>query len=165
MAVPQNKFYMTVEEYLEFEKTSNIRHEYVDGAVYAMGDESKRHNRIGGQILAVLLRYLDESNFNVYFEKVKLRGVNTFYYPDVVVVCEADDEDEYVFESLQEYVIVAQDRIWIQIHRRGANDNWAVENFLDLEGEITFASVSLKMKVADVYRNVRFPAPESEVEL
>jgi Uma2 family endonuclease len=194
MAVPQNKFYMTVEEYLEFEKTSNIRHEYVDGAVYAMGDESKRHNRIGGQILAVLLRYLDESNFNVYFEKVKLRGVNTFYYPDVVVVCEADDEDEYVLEnprlivevlspttqrtdraekliayqkieSLQEYVIVAQDRIWIQIHRRGANDNWAVENFLDLEGEITFASVSLKMKVADVYRNVRFPAPESEVEL
>lgn len=202
MAVPQDKLYMTVEEYLEFEKTSKIRHEYVDGQVFpidseinAMAGESKRHNRIASKIFRFLDAHLEDGECEVYFEAVKLRvSADKVYYPDVVVVCDADDEDEYVLEnprliveilspttqrtdraekliayqkieSLQEYVIVAQDRVWIQIHRRETDGNWAVENFLDLNGEITFASVNFTMKVADIYRSIKFSAPESETEL
>lgn len=198
MAVPQDKLYMTVEEYLEFEKTSNVRHEYVDGQVFpmdsvinAMAGESKRHNRIASRIFRFLDVHLEDAQCELYFEAVKLRvSANKIYYPDIVVVCETDaDDDEYVLQnprlivevlspstertdraekliayeklaSLQEYVIVAQDRVWIQIHRRQSENDWTVENYLNLDDEVTFESVDLTMKVADIYRNMSFPAPE-----
>lgn len=196
MAVPQDKLYMTVEEYLEFEKTSDVRHEYVDGAIYAMAGESKRHNRIGGNIYAALLRHLGDGDCDVYFEAVKVYTSTTkYYYPDVVVICQDTSEDDYSLSnphliievlsplteridraekliayqkqaSLQEYVIVAQDRIWVQIHRRQSNDNWAVENYFDLNDEVTFASVNFTTNISEIYRNINFPAPESsETEL
>lgn len=37
---------MSVEEYLEFEKDSPVKHEYVGGHVYAMTEVSRRHSRI-----------------------------------------------------------------------------------------------------------------------
>jgi hypothetical protein len=36
MALPQEKFPYTVEQYLEMERASEERHEYVDGYVYKM---------------------------------------------------------------------------------------------------------------------------------
>lgn len=202
MAVPQDKLYMTVEEYLEFEKTSKVRHEYVDGQVFpmdseinAMAGESKRHNRIASRIFRFIDAHLEESDCEVYIEAVKLRvNSSKFYYPDVVVIYEADlEDDEYVLEnprlivevlspstertdraekllayqrmsSLQEYVIVAQDRIWVQIHQRQSGDNWTVENYLDLNDEITFASVNFTIGVSDIYRNISFAPLEGETE-
>lgn len=41
---------MTVAEYLEMERTSEVRHEYLDGEIYAMSGASKRHNRIGNNL-------------------------------------------------------------------------------------------------------------------
>lgn len=194
MAVPQDKIYMTVEEYLEFEKNSEVRHEYIDGVIYAMAGESKRHNRIGGRLYASLLSHLEGVDCEVYFEAIKVYVRPTkYYYPDVVVICNDDSEDDYSLSSprliievlspntertdrsekllayqrmssLQEYVIVAQDRIWIQIHRRQSGDNWTVENYLDLNDEITFASVGFTIGVSDIYRNISFPPSESETE-
>ena len=45
---------MTVNEYLELEKHSEVRHEYVDGELLAMAGEKKRHNRIAGKIFRLL---------------------------------------------------------------------------------------------------------------
>lgn len=42
------------EEYLELEKTSEIRHEYVDGYIYSMTGGTRQHNKISGNIYAAL---------------------------------------------------------------------------------------------------------------
>lgn len=34
------------DEYLRLEKTGEIKHEYVDGGIYAMSSASRRHNKI-----------------------------------------------------------------------------------------------------------------------
>jgi Uma2 family endonuclease len=36
--------------YLEFEKTTPIRHNYINGAIYAMAGANEQHNLITGNI-------------------------------------------------------------------------------------------------------------------
>jgi Uma2 family endonuclease len=50
MSLRKPKVKMSVEEYLESEKDGTIRHEYVDGEVFAMSSASKRHNRVASNL-------------------------------------------------------------------------------------------------------------------
>ncbi len=103
MSLPKPKEFWTVEEYLEFEKTSPVRHEYVEGQIYAMDGDSKNHNRIAGGLGSILNKHLADSRYEAFIENVKLKVRPTlFYYPDVVVTCgpvDVDDEDDYVIDD------------------------------------------------------------------
>lgn len=90
-------FPMTPEEYLEFEKTSEIRHEYIDGELYAMAGASKFHNIISGNLYILLRNKLRNSGCTAFIAdvKVKLQQDRKFFYPDLLVTCDpADDSDE-----------------------------------------------------------------------
>jgi Uma2 family endonuclease len=52
LAIPAN--YLTVEKYLDGELGSTVRHEYVNGQVYAMAGASDRHNLIAANANALL---------------------------------------------------------------------------------------------------------------
>lgn len=96
-----NYAYIDEDEYLEGEKIADIRHEYVNGQVYAMAGASKRHNRIAGNIYRVLTS-ADQKNCETYFGDIKVRieQRNSYYYPDVMVGCnESDNADEYYLEK------------------------------------------------------------------
>ncbi|MGI4835359.1 MAG: Uma2 family endonuclease [Janthinobacterium lividum] len=74
-ARPQPPTY-TPEEYFALERTSEVRHEYVDGEIFAMAGASIPHNLIKGNLVAALrgevrrrgCRVLDE-NVRVAVEK------------------------------------------------------------------------------------------------
>jgi Uma2 family endonuclease len=54
-AAPQSQQQLIlVEEYLEGERLSEIRHDYVGGNVYAMAGASDDYNRIVGNIFSAL---------------------------------------------------------------------------------------------------------------
>ena len=55
-AHPLEKPKMTAEAYLEFEKTSEIRHEYFRSELFAMTGGSLNHNRISRNIVRSLVR-------------------------------------------------------------------------------------------------------------
>jgi Uma2 family endonuclease len=80
-----------VEEYLRDEEQSDLRHEYVDGAVYAMSGATNRHNELVGSLFAALRSQL-KSPCRSYMLDVKLRlqplRATSFYYPDYMVTCE-----------------------------------------------------------------------------
>lgn len=88
---------MSVSEYLELEKTSEIKHEYLDGEIYAMSGAGKRHNRIGNNLNRHLDPHLLGGPCQIFtFEvKVYIEALNTFYYPDLVVACDPEDIDDY----------------------------------------------------------------------
>jgi Uma2 family endonuclease len=46
MATPQSRIYFTEEEYLAIERSSEERHEYIDGRIFAMAGESDQHGEI-----------------------------------------------------------------------------------------------------------------------
>jgi Uma2 family endonuclease len=93
--VPVN---LTVDEYLEAEKTALVRREYVAGQIYAMAGASDAHNTIAGNFFAALRSKLRGGPCRVYVSdmKVRVEAVNALYYPDVVVTCDPEDNGEYV---------------------------------------------------------------------
>ncbi len=91
--------WLSVEDYLAFEEHSEIKHEYINGEIYAMAGASTRHNQIAGNLFARLLAHLRGSPCQVFFADVKLHlkelGVEIFYYPDLMVCCDPNDRDPY----------------------------------------------------------------------
>ena len=91
--------WLSVEDYLAFEKDSEIKHEYINGELYAMAGASARHNLIAGNLFARLLAHLRGSSCQVFFADVKLHlkelGVEIFYSPDLMVCCDPEDREPY----------------------------------------------------------------------
>ena len=86
---------MTVDEYLEFEESSQVRHEYVNGAIYPMCDVSVAHARIAlGLVIAVgdHLRGGPCEPFSTNLKQLIRTDLDEiFYYPDMMVACQRED--------------------------------------------------------------------------
>src|SRR5437868_10418084 len=89
----------TVEEYLFGEGRSEVRHEYIGGLLYAMAGASEEHNIISLNMATALRSHLREKPCRVFMVDMKVRleiaREDIFYYPDLVVVCDARDSDRY----------------------------------------------------------------------
>ena len=88
---------LTIGEYLESEKFSPVRHEYLSGQVYAMAGASTAHNLIAGNIFARLRARTRGGPCRVFMSDMKLRveAANAFYYPDVLVTYDPEDAEDY----------------------------------------------------------------------
>ena len=100
-AKPAN--WISPEEYIAGEKLSEIRHEYVDGVVYAMAGASDDHNRIAGNIFRELSNALRGHRCEPFIHDMKAKipptFANVYYYPDVMVVCDSTDNAKYYREK------------------------------------------------------------------
>jgi len=94
--------WITPEEYLEAERASEIRHEYVDGHVYPMAGKCDDHNRIVGNILCELGNALRGHRCEPFINDMKVKVppnvTDVYYYPDVLVACDPTDNAKYYRE-------------------------------------------------------------------
>jgi Uma2 family endonuclease len=103
-ATTESQETFTVEEYLALEESSDDRHEYVAGQIYAMSEPLQRHKLIAGNIFAPVHAHLRGKPCRPYMEKtrvnIKDHGADYFYYPDIVVACgqTLDEEEEFIDE-------------------------------------------------------------------
>lgn len=191
MSLRKIKPYLSVADYLAGERESNVRHEYVDGQVYAMAGASDRHNRIALNIASRLNDRLIDDECEAFMSDMKVMvSPVLYYYPDVVVTCDAPGGDRYTrneprlivevlsastervdrteklhayktVESLLEYVLVSQDALHIEVHRRAGGGEWTREVLTQPNDQLALASVNLTLDLKEIYRNVRFDeAPE-----
>ena len=90
------KSYLSVADYLAGERESDVRHEYVDGQVYAMAGASDRHNRIALNIASRLNAHLVSDECEAFMSDMKVMvSPALYYYPHVVVTCDAPGGDRY----------------------------------------------------------------------
>src|SRR5215471_19311772 len=86
---------MTVDEWRELERTSHdIKHEYIDGWVYAMSGGSLAHGRIGSNTVRTLEDALATAGkaCDVYNSDVAVRlSPRRYTYPDASVTCDERD--------------------------------------------------------------------------
>jgi Uma2 family endonuclease len=92
---------MTEAEYLAFERSSEIKHEFVDGEIYAMSGASRNHNLIAGSTYVAIYSQLRGKGCETYPSDMKVRTPSTgsYVYPDISVVCgdpQFDDEQRDV---------------------------------------------------------------------
>ncbi|MEB4592844.1 Uma2 family endonuclease [Candidatus Thiothrix sp. Deng01] len=93
--------YVSVEDFLAGERASEVKHEYVDGQVYAMAGASVRHNLIAGNMYALLWNHLrGAACFPLTNDMLLKTSKSKFRYPDLMVVCEGDSsDDDYIREQ------------------------------------------------------------------
>ncbi len=87
------KIAFSATDFLEWEVTQPIKHEFVDGEIFAMAGASDAHVTISGNVFAKLRNHLRASPCRAYMADMKLRveEVDAFFYPDVLVTCSAKD--------------------------------------------------------------------------
>jgi len=184
MALPQSIEYISEDDYLRGEQASAIRHEYINGIVYAMAGASDKHNTIAGNAFALLHANLPD-HCEVFMSDMKLRmevqGETIFYYPDVLVSCADDDRATYYreqpcliievlsqstrrqdrFEKFMAYKDLSslQEYLILEQEYRAAalfrrRPGWQAELYQD--GDIHLESVNLTMSMDALYRRVRF---------
>ena len=85
----------TVEEYFALEETSNVRHEFFEGEVFAMSGASSAHNDIIQNFILTLRPKLRGSGCRVKIDGMRLvvREEQYYTYPDVMVSCHPDDRE------------------------------------------------------------------------
>ena len=89
--------HVSVEDYLEGEKTGPVRHEYVAGQVFAREGVSARHNGIALNLATRFRRHVRGGPCRVFMSamKVRIEALDLFYYPDVIVSCDPEDRAEF----------------------------------------------------------------------
>ena len=173
---------MAVEDFLEGERHSEVRHEYIGGEVHAMAGASEEHNLISGNLFATLQAHLKGKPCRGFIHDMKLRlqvaGDDLFYNPDVMVVCDPRDTDRYFkrhpqvlvevlspetertdrrekflgyqrIDSLEEYLLVAQDKVEVTAFRRA--NQWIPEVLRHREDTLRIPSLEFAMTLADLY--------------
>lgn len=173
---------LNFEDYLEFEKTSPVKHEFVHGQLFMMAGGSDRHNRIAGRLYARILA-AETGLCRTFIADMKVHTPGEVgYYPDILVTCSEDDDDAYVkrkpcliievlsasteaidrgeklhnyrkLESLQAYVLISQDTPRVELYRRDADDIWCYQVKEAGEG-LELPCVGLELAVDDLYVNV-----------
>jgi len=103
MSTAKQRQPISIEDYLEGEKSAQHRHEYVFGEVYAMVGSTIAHSRISTNVLGDLYGQLKEGPCEVFGPDAKLKittrlGVR-FFYPDVSVVCDSNPDTELFQEN------------------------------------------------------------------
>lgn len=179
MATAQKMPLMTEAEYLEAEQTAEERHEYIDGYVYAMSGAHSNHNRITMTLGRKLGNYLEGQPCQPYASDMKVKIGSKYFYPDVLVDCSSlngyfTQTPKLIVEvlskstrridktvkvmaytqipTLEEYVLIDQDIVEVEILRRSTN--WLPERFY-LGDDVTFASIGLTLAVEDIYDRVQ----------
>ena len=204
MAASAAQTRLTPKEYIAFERKALpdaeiIRHEYINGELIAMSGASRAHNLITGNIFGELRTQLRSSRCETYMSdmRVSTPPTTSYFYPDVVVVCEEPRFEDDIFDtllnpiilvevlspsteaydrgekfahyrqlaSLQEYVLVAQDKILVEHYHRQEKQrstsvtpkDWIFTDFQELEESLPLTSIQCELSLREIYERVTFP--------
>ena len=93
MNLPQSNIPFSPEDYLAWEHEQPNRNEYVRGEVFAMTDVSTAHSIATGNLFAFLHAVVRSGPCQVHMSdmKVGVDAADCFFYPDILVTCDARD--------------------------------------------------------------------------
>jgi Uma2 family endonuclease len=186
---------VTIEDYLAGELESPIKHEYVGGVVYAMASARNRHNRIATNTLIAIgarLRGRPCQPFNSDTKvRIRLPTQTRFYYPDAMVVCRPNPEDDsfqddpaviaevlskrtrridegekkdayLTIPSLGVYLLIEQEAPVVTVFRR-KEAGFVREVYDGLDAVIGLPEIDVDLPLAEIYAGVECaPEPSDE---
>lgn len=157
MSTPAHNLQLSAEEYLKFEEESDVRHEFVSGRIFAMAGATEAHDTIVVNLTILIGSKIKGSGCRLFSSdmKVKVKSVESYYYPDLMVSCEPYSAKSVYKEapclvvevlspstrdidlrekllayktlvSLKEYLIVYQEERRAELYRRSLDDDWTV---------------------------------------
>lgn len=94
--------YLTPEEYIASERKATLKSEYLYGKIVAMSGASLAHNLITVNTVTQLYNQLVEGRCRVFTGDMRVgigEGIS-YFYPDVVVVCDEPRFEDDAFDTL-----------------------------------------------------------------
>ncbi len=182
----------TTAEYLAMENAADFKSEFVDGYIYAMSGASENHNLVTGNIGTYLHNVLrGQSHCRVFMSDMRLE-INAgkfYYYPDVMLTCEAKSDDPYhkrnpcllvevtspstktvdyreklrhylAMESLRYYLITSSEVRQVEFFQRNAEGQW--EQGMLEEGDVLHIDcppIQCDLRLDDVYADTDIIPP------
>lgn len=176
---------LSEDDYLRQEAEAEIKHELVSGEAYAMAGASERHNRIALNIAYHLRTVTRGKACRAFMADMKLRiaASSTYYYPDVMLVCDPADEHPIykqapcliaevlspatanvdmrekwqayrALPSVRYYLLVDSERLWARVFFRKEGGDW-FEQDLSREDilEVQCDEVRLDLTLDDLYED------------
>lgn len=177
---------LTVEEYFELEKSSEIRHEFYFGKLIVMPRESKNANRIAKKIEGAFNTIIDDKIFETFRGEVRLTiNQSTIYrYPDVMITLISDDEDDYAVtqpivivevlsdstakvdtgKKLREYTSLAFLQYYLVVSQdevlvqvnQRKGNTWEFNFYDKLTDEIELSVFNKTVPLTDIYKGIIF---------
>jgi Uma2 family endonuclease len=169
------------QKYLDFERFSQERHEFLDGNVFAMAG---LYTSLGQQLRGSICRGFSPNM------KIATSESGLFAYPDLAVVCgtpEFFDKTKDVLtnpvvifevlspstehydrgekflrytnyiESLRDYVLISQSKVLVEHYSKQPNSAWSKSELSDLDAVLLLPSISCEIRLADLYELIDFP--------
>lgn len=93
MAQPIHSVRFSFADYVAFERTSNVKHEYWAGQIYAMAGGTPEHAALAASVSGLLFAQLQSSVCRLYSSDLRVRAGDLVTYPDVSVVCGPPERD------------------------------------------------------------------------
>jgi len=182
---------MTREEYLEFERGSDLRHEFVNGEAVEMVGASIPQGLIKGNLFTWLNLHVIQAELASQVQTETLRVYipvsETYRYPDIVISCgepelqdtsndtllnpaaiievlspstEASDRgrkfEEYrSITTLNEYILVAQDRVHVERYTRADDGSWILTAYSEDDAELPITSIDATIALSKIYHRVK----------
>lgn len=175
-------------EYLEAERKSDIKHEYIEGILLPMSGASWIHTLICSNLIRFIGNFLEKKDFTVHGSDLRIANVrgDKYFYPDIVVVQGEPTFTDEVFDtitnpfliievlsestesydrgdkfqayrsiaSLQEYVLVSQDKPLVEVFTRH-QDAWHLTEAKGLDSKISLQGLGVEVSLAEVYAKVK----------
>jgi Uma2 family endonuclease len=187
MNVAHSRFF-TADDYLAWEQEQDSKHEYIRGEVFAMAGARDTHVTVSLNIASLLRAHLRGTPCRTFISDMKLRveAADAFFYPDVLVTCDAHDRNLELYkahpvlvvevlsdstasfdrgrkfaayrslDTLQEYVLIDADSFTVDVFRRDVSQHWVLYPY---EGnvEVEFDSLEFKVPLSAIFEDVNPP--------
>ncbi len=183
---------ISVEDYLQRELTAEEKHEYLEGFVHAMSGARTVHNRIATHAVGILYSQLRGKPCEAFNSDMKIQ-VQTqtgtrFYYPDAMVVCDPNPQDDswqdkpvalievlsestrrtdnhekrmayLTLPSLKWYLRIEPDEALVLVDSRKGNQ-FQQTFYEGLDAVIDLPEIGCQLPLSELYANVQFPTPD-----
>ena len=183
---------LTPEDYLIFERESDSRHDYIDGAIFKMAGESFSHSRICMNLTREVGNKLKGKPCEALSSNMKVRTSNAslFSYPDLTIVCgepQFHDVKKDVFEvlspstaeydrttkfqryrmsneTLTDYILISQDKCFVERFTRQAKNDWFYRSFAALEDDLKIETIDCELSLREIYDRVELTLEDEDFE-
>jgi Uma2 family endonuclease len=187
IASPQGIPKMTDQEYLVWEAQQELRHEYIDGEIVAMTGGSIPHTKIYLNLYRALYEHLQPMGCEVYVSDVKVQAKRNrqYFYPDLVVTCDPEDQKAHDFIqepkliaevlspstqgydrvqkfkhyrqilSLQDYILIDSENLNIEVYHRTEGKLWLYTEY-EAGDVVALTSVDFECPIELIYEGILF---------
>ena len=107
MPLATESVHFSPDAYLEWEKAGDVKHEYLNGEVFALAGAKDAHITVCINLVSLIHAHLRGGPCRVYMAdmKVSVEKVNAFFYPDIAVTCDPRDRETEYFKRFPTLIV------------------------------------------------------------